>query len=72
VTNVAEAFALVNRWLAQGYIAGGYLRARLEWRGPRAGQWWHEDRVSFVEVTLGAKPPAGYDFQRLSTHDQRR
>ena len=48
------AMVVVNRWLAQGfaleavYVDGVGGAARL------LGQWWHEDRVSFVDVTLGA------------------
>ena len=50
----AAVLAVVNNWLSQGfaleaiYIDGVGAAARL------LGQWWHEDRVSFVDVTLGA------------------
>lgn len=50
----AAVLAVVNSWLSQGfaleaiYIDGVGAAARL------LGQWWHEDRVSFVDVTLGA------------------
>ena len=50
----AAALALVNRWLVQGlpldaiYVQGVSGAAQL------LGQWWDEDRVSFVDVTLGA------------------
>ena len=50
----AAALALVNRWLVQGlpldaiYVQGVSGAAQL------LGQWWDQDRVSFVDVTLGA------------------
>lgn len=50
----SAALALVNRWLSQGLILDAIYVHGVGGAARLLGKWWDQDRVSFVDVTLGA------------------